>query len=216
MAEETTTAVMEAIDLDILDSSLIQEEVQINVDANPMEQPPPVDDGVHRVKLFGDPKKWFPAETKENKNGEKTSYLKTSFYGVVIAEGTKNNNKRVFKNWISTLVFDGKSEMAYVLLQIYGGKGNPEARAKVEKLKNFADLAKAFRDALAGEPVIKVSTKWFARYNAGTKEKPDYKTAKSGQTNFPSDGAGGRRHIINVPNIGDLAAMAEIQDYFPD
>jgi len=215
MAEETT-AVLQAIDLDTLDSSLVQENVEYNLDANPMATPPPVDDGIHRVKLVGDPQKWFMKETKENKNGEKTSYLQTQFYGVVIEEGSKNNNKRVFKNWVSTLTFDGKSEMAYILLQIYGGKNDPNARAKVEALSNFVKLGQAFKDALASEPIIKVSTKWFARYNAGTKEKPEYKTAKSGQNNFPSDGAGGKQHIINVAGFGDVAATAEIQDYFPD
>ncbi len=214
MADENGTAVLTAVDLDTLDASMVQETVEFNVDVNPLEAPPPVDDGVHSVKLIGDPQKWFPKETKENKQGNKTTYLQTQFYGVVIAEGTKNNNKRVFKNWISTLSFDGKCEMAYILHKIYGG--DAAAKAKVDALEgNFVKLAQAFKNALAGEPIIKVSTKWFARYNAGTKEKPEYKTAKSGQNNFPSDGKGGRLHVINVPNVGDVAATAEIQDYFP-
>jgi hypothetical protein len=106
--------------------------------------------------------------------------------------------------------------MGYILLQIFGGKNNPEAVRKVSALKNYVDLAKAFRDAISGEPIIKVRTKWTVRYNAGTKEKPDYKVAKSGQNNFPSDGKGGRLHIINVPNVGDLAAKAEVEDYLAD
>ncbi len=212
MAEET--AVLQAVDLDTLDASMVQEVVEFNLDVNPLEAPPPVDDGIHRIKLIGDPQKWFPKETKENKQGNKTTYLQTQFYGIVIADGTKNNNKRVFKNWISTLSFDGKCEMAYVLSKIYGG--TPAAAERVKALDNFVKLAKAFKEALAGEPVIKVSTKWMARYNAGTKEKPDYKTAKSGQSSFPADGLGGRKHIINIPNVGDIAATAEIQDYFPD
>jgi len=202
------------VDLDSLDSSMVQETIDINPDVNPMEAPPPVDDGTHRVKLMG-ADDWKPGDTKPNKNGESTTYLSTKFSGAVIAEGTKNNNKRVFA-YANTLVFDGKSVMAYILLQIYGGKNSPEARAKVEALKNFVDLAKAFRAAIAAEPIIQVSTKWAARYNAGTKEKPDYKTAKSGQNNFPSDNAGGKLHVINVPGYGDVAAQAEIQDYFPD
>src|SRR5579862_2561586 len=176
MSEEAVKAV--TVDLDSMDSSLVEENITINPDANPMEAPPPVDDGVHRVKLVGDATKWQKRETRPNKNtGDTTTYLSTSFSGIVIAEGSKNNNKRVFKNFVSTLEFDGKNEMAYILLQIYGGKNDPNARAKVEALKKYTDLAKAFRDALAAEPIIKLSTKWVARYNAGTKEEPDYKTA---------------------------------------
>lgn len=212
----TTTEEVKAssVDLDNIDSSLIAENIELNPDANPMEAPPPVDDGTHRVKLIG-ATDWNQKDTKPNKNGETTTYLATQFSGVVIAEGTKNNNKRVFGR-VNTLVFDGKSEMAYILLQIYGGKNNPEARAKIEALTKFTDLAKAFRNAIAGEPIIKISTKWTARYNAGTTEAPDYKTALSGQSNFPSNGQGGKNHIFNVKGVGDVAAQAAIQDYFPD
>ena len=210
MADEQMTK----IDLDAIDSSLVEEKVDLNPDANPMEAPPPVDDGTHRVKLVG-ADDWTPGETKPNKNGETRAYLKTKFSGVVVAEGTPNNNKRVFVN-VNTLSFDGKSEMAYILLQIYGGKESPEARAKIEAIKNYVELAKAFRAAIAAEPIIRVRTKWTARYNAGTKEAPDYKTYLSGQTNFPSDGKGGRIHVVAVKGAGDVAAQAEIQDYFPD
>lgn len=211
MAEETAQAVK--VDLDNIDSSLVEESIVLNPDANPMEAPPPVDDGTHRVKLIG-ADDWTNKDTRPNKNGESTSYLTTQFSGVVIAEGTKNNNKRIFGR-VNTLVFDGKSEMAYILLQIYGGKANPEARAKVEALKNYVDLAKAFRNAIAGEPIIRVSTKWTARYNAGTKEAPEYKTALSGQSHFPSDGAGGKIPVVSVKGVGEVRAVAEIQDYFP-
>jgi hypothetical protein len=217
MAEDKQQPVK--VDLDTLDSSLVEEKVELNPDANPMEAPPPVDDGVHRVKLVLDPASWTHSETKANKSGEKRSYLSCQFYGVVIAEGTKNNNKRLFGR-VNTLVFDGKSEMAYILLQVYGGKDNAEARAKIAALDNYVKLAQAFKQALAGEPIVKVSTKWVARYNAGTKDEPDYKTALSGQANFPAvdpkDPSKGKRHIINVPKVGEVAAQAQIQDYFPD
>ena len=214
MAEETAVAQAVKVDLDQIDSSLVEENIELNPDANPMEAPPPVDDGTHRVKLVG-ADDWTNKDTKPNKAGVSTSYLATQFSGIVIAEGTKNNNKRVFGR-VNTLVFDGKSEMGYILLQVYGGKGSQEARAKVEALKNYVDLAKAFRTAIASEPIIRVKTKWVARYNAGTKEAPDYKTHTSGQANFPSDGAGGKLNVFNVKGIGDLSAQAQIEDYFPD
>lgn len=212
--EAVQTAQATKVDLDTLDSSLVEETVSINPDANPMEAPPPVDDGTWRVKLTG-ADDWTFKDTKVNKNGESTSYLATQFSGIVIAEGTKNNNKRVFGR-VNTLVFDGKSEMAYILLQILGGSKNEAARAKVAGLTKYTELAKAFKAAISAEPIIKVSTKWVARYNAGTKDAPDYKTALSGQNAFPSDGKGGRIHVIPVKGFGEAAAQAQIQDYFPE
>ena len=212
MSEET--AVAQKIDLDNIDSSLVEEKVELNPDANPMEAPPPVDDGTWRVKLVG-ADDWTPGDTKPNKNGESRAYLKTKFSGIVIAEGTPNNNKRVFQN-VNTLSFDGKSEMAYILLQIYGGKGSAQARKKIEDIKNYVDLAKAFRTAIAAEPIIKIKTKWSARYNAGTKDAPDYKVYLSGQSNFPSNGAGGKLNVVSVKGAGDISAQANIEDYFPD
>lgn len=214
MSDEAVVNQATKVDLDSIDSSLIEENIQLNPDVNPMEAPPPVDDGTWRVKLVG-ADDWVNKDTKPNsRTGESTSYLATQFSGIVIAEGTKNNNKRVFGR-VNTLSFDGKSEMGYILLQIWGGKESPEARAKYEAIKNYVELAKAFQKAIAGEPIIRVSTKWVARYNAGTKDAPDYKVALSGQSNFPTDGKGGRLHVFNVKGFGDCGAQAQIQDYFP-
>jgi len=203
---------VQTIDLDTLDAGLVQEHVEINPEANPMAAPPPPDDGIYRVKLIaGD--SWDHKETKKNKAGESRAYLATQFSAQILADGTQNNNKRVFGR-VNTLTFDGKNEMAYILIQVYGG--TPEAKARVTQLDNYVKLAQAFKAALAGEPVIRLSTKWVARYNAGTKEEPDYKTAKSGQKNFPQLANGTFNHIIDVPKFGEVAAQAVIQDYFPD
>jgi hypothetical protein len=202
------------VDLDSLDSSMVAEEIELNPDANPMEGPPPIDDGVHRVKLYLSPD-WEQKETKPNKAGEKRTYFATKFSAGVVSEDS-NNNRRVFER-VNTLVFDGKNPMAYIILQILGGAKNAQARAFVESLTTPLALAKAFREALAGEPIIKVSTKWVAQYNDGTPEAPKYKTALSGQKNFPKvPGSDRYNHVINIKGTGEVAAQAKIQDYFPD
>lgn len=216
---ETAVATSSKVSLDELDARMVEEKIEINPEANPMEAPPPPDDGIHRVKLVLDTNSWEQKETKPGKDGKKRAYLSCQFYGVIVAEGTKNNNKRVFGR-VNTLVFDGKNEMAYILLQALGGKTNPQAVNTVTKLENYIELAKAFQQVLAGEPIVRVETQWVARYNAGTKEDPDYKTAKSGQKNFPlvdpKDLSKGYRHIVEVRGHGEVNAQAVIQDYFPD
>lgn len=215
MAEDTVERkAAEVVDLDTLDSSLVEEKIEINTDANPMEAPAPVNDGLHRVKLTG-ATDWAMAETKPNKQGDSTTYLKTQFSGIVVSEDPKQNNKRVFGR-VNTLTYDGKNEMAYIILQSLGGSKNEQAVKFVKSLTNINELAKAFRSCVASEVIIQVETKWVAQYNAGTKEKPEYKTYLSGQAQFPNDGNGGKRHIVQVPKVGEISAQAVIQDYFPD
>lgn len=211
MAEEKVQA--QSVDLDTVDASLVEESITISADVNPMESPAPVNDGVHRVKLVG-ATEWFQSETKPKNGGEPTTFFKTQFSGIVVSDDPKQNNKRVFGR-VNTLEFDGKNEMAYIMLQILGGKDNPEARAFVEGLKNIRDLATAFRNALAGEPIIKLSTKWVAQYKVEEGGKEVYKTYMSGQNNFPKIN-GVPQHVVNAPRIGEVVAQAQIQDYFPD
>lgn len=219
MAEENEKVQPEKVSLDNLDASMVQEKIEINTDANPMEAPPPPDDGIHRVKLVLDTTSWERSETKPNKEGTKRAYLKCKFYGVIQAEGTPNNNKRLFGQ-VNTLVYEGKNEMAYILLQALGGKNNPSAVEAVKKLENYIELAQAFQQVLAGEPIVRVSSEWVAQYNKGTKEKPEYATAKSGQKNFPlidpKDPSKGHSPKINVTGVGEVSAKAQIKDYFPD
>ncbi len=212
MADEAVKQAQQ-IDLDTVDAGLVEENITISADANPMEAPAPVNDGVHRVKLVG-ATEWFQSETKPKGGNEPTTFFKTQFSGIVVSEDPKQNNKRVFGR-VNTLTFDGKNEMAYIMLQILGGKDNAEARKYVEGLTNIRDLASAFRNALASEPIIKVSTKWVAQYKTEEGGKEVYKTYLSGQANFPKV-AGVPQHVVNAPRIGEVTAQAQIQDYFPD
>lgn len=207
------------VDLDSLDGNLIQEEININPDINPLEAPPPVADGIHRFKLILQNDSWEKRETKENKQGNKVTFIMVKFSGACVEEGSQDNNKRVF-NIVNTLVFDGKSEMAYIIKMALGN--TPEANTYVAGLKNYADLAKAFRDVLASEPIIKIQTKWVAQRKISEEGKKDkYETVLSGQRNFPpvdpKDLTKGYRHIIVDPKTKtEVAAQAVIQDYLAD
>lgn len=218
MADETELRQTQKISLDELDSRLVEEKLELNPDANPMEAPPPVSDGGHRVKLVLDASSWEKKKTNPAKDGSQKDYLSCRAYGVVVDDGV-DLNKRVFLN-LNTLAFDGKSQMGYILLQAWGGKNNPEAVKAYKELENYVELAQAFQKTLAGEPIIRVETQWQARYNAGDKDKPDYKTAKSGMKNFPlndpKDVSKGYRHIVDVRGSGEVSAQAVVKEFFPD
>lgn len=207
------------IDLDALDESLIEEVVEINPDVNPMEAPPPPDDGVHRVKFI--PVASGPVEVRETNNEAKTAFIQVKFSAVILAEGTKNNNKRVFAQE-NTLVFDGKNKLAYIIQQIRGN--GSEAKQYTATLNNYVKLAKAFRAELAGEPTARLKTKWVAQrkiVGGGKNGKDAYETVLEGQKNFPlvdpKDASKGHRHIVFDKKSGqEVSAQAVIQDYFPD
>ncbi len=203
------------VDLDSLDSNLVQEKIEINPDVNPLEAPPPVSDGIHRVRLQAVDESWEHSETKKDKAGNARSFIKCKVTGVVLAEGEKDNNKRLFIN-VNTLVFDGKSLMAYILIKALGN--TPAAKEEIAKITNYVDLAKKFKAVLATEPIVKVSTKWKAqRKTTDANGKDKYETIITGQKNFPSDGQGGYRHVIQDKKTStEVAAQAEVQDYFED
>lgn len=213
--EQTEATQPKKVNLDDLDASLVEETVEIDPNANPMEAPPPVSDGKHRFKIVVDNNSWEHKETKANKQGNKTAFLSVKFYLVCVDEGTPDFNKRVFPEYggINTLVFDGKSVMGYIITCLKGG--DAQAKAEVAELNNYVKLAQAFRDITAGEPILQASTQWVAQVNKGTQEDPDYQVVKRGQKTFPPDGKGGYRHIIQTQN-GESVARATVQDYFPD
>lgn len=199
------------IDLDLLDADLIEETIDIDPDANPMEGPLPVADGVHRVKLIAG-EGWKHKESTF-KDGSVHPFIVANFSAQVIDEGV-DFNKRIFPMPITTLVFDGKSEMAYILTAIYGG--DDAAKQKVKTLNNYVKLGQAFKAALAGEPIVKATSKWVAKYKDGVKNGKDvYKTALSGMKNFPKNPKGQHIPTVNVKG-NEVTARAEIIAYAAD
>lgn len=204
---------VQELDLDALDVSALEEDVEINPEANPMDAPAPPDDGTHRVKLL--PLASGQVKVKETRGEKKTPFIPMKFSGVILAEGTRNNNKRIFGN-VTTLVFDGKSEMAYIILKAKGATA--EAKKYVAGLTNFGKLAQAFKSTLAAEPIIKVKTRWVAQRkitdaNGDTK----YENVLSGQKNFPKNPDGTYRHVVfDKVTQSEVTAQAQIEDYFVD
>lgn len=206
------------VDLDSLDASTLAETVEINPDINPLAAPAPADDGKYRVKLLAADSGWT---SKTTNNATKTPFLMTKFSAQILAEGTKNNNKRAFSQ-VNTLVFDGKSEMAYILRMVYGD--TPEARAAVSKLNNYISLAQAFKQALAAEPTIQIKGRWEAQRVETDKDgNKTYSTVRTGQRNFPpildGDGkpTGEFNHVLfDEKTQSEVSAQFVIKDYFPD
>lgn len=203
-----------SIDLDSLDGSVIQEVISIDGDVNPLAAPAPVDDGTHRAKLLF---KDDSTELKEIQRGANKGkpFINMQFSAQVLAEGTKNNNKRVFGR-VNTLVFEGKSEMAYIIRMALGD--TPEARQYIRELTNYVDLAKAFKQVLSGEPTVRVVTQWVASRKTEDKNgNTVYEVFLRGQKNFPPREGGGYENVVIDKKTGqEVSAQVEIKAYLAD
>lgn len=200
-----------SIDLESLDGSVVQETITIDGDVNPLAAPAPVDDGTHRAKLIF---KDDSVEQKEIQRGANKGkpFINMQFSAQVLEEGTRNNNKRVFGR-VNTLVFDGKSEMAYIIRMALGD--TPEARQYITSLNNYVDLAKAFKQVLSGEPAVGITTQWVASRKVEDKNgNTVYEVFIRGQKNFPPDGNGGWQHVVIDKKTGqEVSAQVEIKAY---
>lgn len=203
------------VDLDLLDESGVEEEIEINPDLNPLEEAAPVLDGVHRCKvLTAESGAWSHKEWK-GKDGVVHPFVSCKFSLSVVDEGP-DFNRRIFPQAINTIVFDGKNEMAHLLIQILGG--TPEAKAEVVGLKNYVALAKAFKAAIASEPIVRVETRWQVQRKTGQVDKKGrdkYTTVLTGMKNFKKRSSGG--HDPNLEVKGEtLKARAVVTGYLPD
>ena len=216
MAEETQGTGIK-FNLDEYDESLVQETVEINPEANPMEGPPPISDGVHRFKLFIQPDSYEKSSYHDKKSGKDVEFYKCQFYSVCQDEGGKDNNKRIFGRE-NTLTFDGKNKMAYILQKVHGD--SEEIKTFLRTNKNPLTLLKTFAAALQAEPIIKIKTEWQASYKdekeSEKKGKSVYRVAKSGQKNFPQNADGSYRPVVSVNGVGEVKAQAVALDYFSD
>lgn len=205
----------EYINLDDLDGSQLEETVEIDTEVNPLEQPAPVRDGRHRFRLELAQNAWEPKETKpKTEGGPKKAFLACKFTLTCLEEGP-DLGKKVYGRE-NTLVFNGGNRLAYIALQLLGGKDNPEAVAKVKAANNYIFLAQLFEEVTKGSPEIEVTTKWKAQVKETKNGVDTYRTVRTGMKSFPvlPNKPGIHNHIIMVDN-NEVAAQAEAVDYHP-
>lgn len=210
MADEQENLKVAPREVDINDLQLVDEQVDINPEADAFAGPPPPDDGDHVVKLSLGPRK-----VQQGKDKQGRVYYMTHVQGKV-QPGDKFEGRVTFHN-PSTMVMQGTGTSAVV--GVLKALGEP-----VSAREGVVDLTRRLVNRLAAEPAVTQTTQWTAFCksckddydNSGGKRGKKNGIVLRGQRNFPQDGNGGHRHQVECKNCGDLlTANADVMAYKP-
>lgn len=197
MATETKQA---AEKIDINDPNLQVESLEVNVEADQFQYPPPPAEGTYRAKLKQketDGSLWTRNFTKK---GNKP-YLQTAIECRLIAPDSKYDDWPVFDNFVSTLVQETSGTNRIVgILRALG--------VQVPARTTDKELAQLLTEVLAKEPDAMITVQWEGY--CPTCEK----TAVKGEKRFPQLENGGHRGNMECPKDGsDVQAQARIVRY---
>jgi hypothetical protein len=202
------------IPVDLNDLSLVDEQVDVNAEADAFAGPPPPDDGDHRVKLSLGPRKVQTGKISKGADKGKPYYM-VHVQGKV-QPGDKFEGRVTFDT-VSTMVMQGTGTSRMVgVLKALG--------ETVQSRVGILEITKLLAARLDGEPEVIQQTQWSA-YCADCKAEYDQTSGRRGKKNgivlrgqsrFPQNGDGGHRHQVECPHCGSLlTAQAEVIAYKP-
>lgn len=169
---------------DINQLDLMNEVVEVDSNADSAEffNPPLADDGEHEVILaLGN--RGVKADRQWEGQGKARKRTGKGFLNVHLQlKGVKANGEEA-----GTVAFDNLSTVAMetpsgVTTRVHAAFDL--AGAKLSE-RTLGGLKQEIELAIAQKPHVKVTTRWEAQVNTGTKEAPEYVTICSGQKNFP-------------------------------
>jgi hypothetical protein len=182
--------------IDINDLSLEAETLELDPTADAFQLPAPPPDGRYRVRLkLGE--RGFERPFSEKK---KKRYITAHIEARIVAPGLRWDNVPLFDQ-ATTLIMDssGTCRMAGLLAAL-----GEVVSARMED----TEMGRALNKHLAGEHTCDAVTQWEAYC------KDCAKTVLRNERNFPSDGKGGHKHVVECRNCGnEVTAQARVQRY---
>lgn len=176
-----------------------------DVDADPFSRPAPPPDGIHlaRLDFFVPDDQEHPFIVRDS-NGQKI--LVMSVVATILAPGTEYDGAKVFDRLSSYVGQSGISRLAG-LVKLLGGQIRPRMTLR--------ELAEEAQRLIAGQPLVRIETRWVARAEVDG----EWKTVRSGMKRFPmivsENGTVKYRHVFEDPEIGKVEAQAKIVRYLP-
>lgn len=189
--------------VDINDLELLNEEIEYNPEAEltgPRPIPPETERPVVRLKL-GEKGFLGVRRTERRRDGSSATFIQFQVQATVIAPGKPWDGAVLFDN-PSSMIFGETSALHRLLKAV--GRSVP-TRTTLRRLKEEVE------EALASEPLCRVSGRWEARAKDAS---GNYKTVLSRMRSFPqaADGTYVPEVIVNGERV---RARFVIRDYFP-
>jgi len=191
MADEKQKMV--SVDVNTLELSE-QLDIEAGVDAFAPMVPPP--DGIYLASLRLGRDGWKQGQSKSGQ-----TFLMAAVDAVIAADGALYDGQVVFDNASTMVMRSGRSRVDGIL----EAAGRP-----IHGSITVSNLAKLFNSFLAGDPQVKVETKWRAYCAACNR------TVKSGSKSFPINGKGQPSPVVECPQChAEVTAQAKIVRYLP-
>jgi len=191
---------VKSVDINSLD--LEEDEVQFDAAADSTEQPPPVPDGIYRVKprFAGDTPNW---QAKVADGKLQSLWTKQNVQFVIQAEGTPFDKQVVFGMASTMIMRNGSSSISTILSKM-------GLQDEVGQCRSHKELAQLFERAVEQGRELQIETEWVAQQKQGDK----YKTVKRGMRNFPANGSG--EHSPKIDAGGEeVVAQATVKHFLP-
>lgn len=187
--------------IDINDQSLqsqIEEQVEMDPEADAFSFPAPPPDGVYEVRMQPSDQGWERRYSKKlNKH-----YLQIGLELRIVDPGGEFDDKPIFDN-ASDIVMQGTRicRIAGILKAL--GEAIPSKTTNIE-------LCRKFEEVLATNPSLRIKTRWEGY------SKDQEKTVKRGMASFPKNAEGKPLHVFEDPNTKEeITANVRIQRYMP-
>ncbi len=214
---DAAAADLNVSEIDLNDPALLSGEIDTNPDVDAYAAPPPLPDGIYRVKIKqidvknakGEPARYT---VKRDKNGN--AYAYTAIEARVQDPGGKFDNVPIYDRFLSTMTQRNGGVPLVRVLIVLGHK----VPAKTSAL----NLLEMFFKATAGEPELEVETVWEGGLDQADRERFETSQTKQprvlGMHRFPQGKDGQPVPDVQVDTaLGkvNLHAQARINGYFP-
>lgn len=216
-AADPSLADVNASEVDLNDPALLSGEIDTNPDVDAYAAPPPIPDGIYRVKIKqidvknakGEPARYA---VKRAKNGSVYAY--TALEATIQDPGGKFDGLHVYDRFLSTMTQRNGGVPLVRVLTVLGHKVPAKTSAQA--------LLDMFFKAVAGEPELEIETVWEGNLDQDQRDRFETANVKQprvlGQHRFPQAADGSHVPDITVDTtLGkvNLHAQTRINGYFP-
>lgn len=220
----TTGQPAETVAIDPNDPLLTSEPLEMNLDANAYDVPPPPPDGLWRAQLKQvdiNDAAGKAVQHRLSAFGKPGEDRYQPFYAVNVGSYLIDlsgcyDELELIDYWVKTAVMRRAKTSQAASILLAGGEREAVTRARTQ-----ADVLALLEKMLAGQPTLVVQTEW--QWSCRTDDEKAAKQGKAkpgvfrrGMASAAADGRGGRNPVVACPSCGgQCRAQARVVNYLP-